>query len=127
MNKSNPIVDLDEYGDPVKDYYKRLGAGSVSSEEEGLYVRFEPGFGLNVVLGVRWKKEYYGLGPDNFAIKEFPMSIDGWEKLCRFADEWRARHLSPKTMETHLEHYTYCNCLADSGECCRTECHCHDE
>lgn len=24
--------------------------------------------------------------------------------------------------ETHLEHYRYCNCLADSGTCCREVC-----
>lgn len=82
-------VDLDEYGVPVRDEYRRLGA---SGDEAGMYVRFEPGFGLNVHIGHRYRAGYHAANPGSFIEKEFgAMGIDGWERLCELADEWRAR------------------------------------
>jgi len=75
-------VDRDEYGEPVKDRYRRLGA---NGEATGVYVRFEPGFGLNVHIGFRSSyTDHEGL----------ILSIVGWERLCELADEWRARQVA---------------------------------
>lgn len=77
-------IDLDEYGKPVTDPYKRLGAGG---NKAGLYVRFEPGFGLNVYIGHR-----HPVGDQmKDDPKELGMSIQGWEYLCALVDEWRSR------------------------------------
>lgn len=74
----------------MSDRYERMGA---TGKEEGLYVRFDPGFGLNVYIGHRldvgklaWK------GRDFQDRKEFGMSIQGWDKICQFVDEWRERN-----------------------------------
>lgn len=86
-------VDHDEYGRPVRDEYRRLGA---SGREEGIYVRFEPGFGLNVHIGQRTRRYDTKWGPSrtefgDLTEREFVIGIGGWERLCELADEWRAR------------------------------------
>ncbi|SRR6266498_1803491 len=77
------VVDHDEHGTPVEDRYLRLGAKGL--KEEGLYVRFEPGFGLNVYIGHRVGSDFgYGGYPKSFKDNDgIGMSILGWEKLCR--------------------------------------------
>lgn len=99
---SEPVNDTDEYGRPVSDRYQRLGT------DDGIYVRFEPGFGLNVHIGHR-KPEYgpqpiYGGSRPLLGYKddpnEFAMSIGGWERLCEMADEWRAR-IAPEPNGEH--------------------------
>lgn len=64
--------------------YDRQGA---DGKEQGLYVRFEPGFGLNVYTGHRYRVGSWDAVEDR---QEFGMSIDGWERLCELVDEWRA-------------------------------------
>lgn len=87
-------TDRDEYGQPVTEHYKRLGA---NSDQDGMYVRFEPGFGLNVHIGFRlgvYPGEY-GRGQKvyrDFEDKGMVMGIDGWERLGELVDEWRARN-----------------------------------
>jgi len=97
-------VDHDEYGRPVREEYRRLGA---SGREEGIYVRFEPGFGLNVHIGMRIQRfeAGYGRRPEwrDLDEREFRMSIDGWERLCDLADEWRARRSETATAERPTE------------------------
>lgn len=100
MTDPDPVVDTDEYGRPVRDEYRRLGAGSMSDTDEGLYVRFEPGFGLNVHIGTRLKVTVQGgmypYGPHE--LRDFEdsrhgmvLGIQGWERLCELMDEWRVR------------------------------------
>lgn len=92
---SAAVIDRDEHGDPVDDRYKRLGAGVKRGDEVGLYVRFEPGFGLNVYVGHR--KPHYKQGdranyPSGYRDgDDLAMSIGGWERLCELVDEYRAR------------------------------------
>lgn len=78
--------------------YDRIGA---DGDEEGMYVRFDPGFGMNVIIGMRanaikvrsgvWDgRSFEGQdleGPG----RGMMMSLDGWETLCSFVDEFRAR------------------------------------
>lgn len=79
------MADLDEYGAPVAPLYERLGASDV---ETGVYVRFEPGFGLNVHIGHRYK----GTQPSSQSFtNEIVFSGVGWDRLCQLVDEWRAR------------------------------------
>lgn len=88
MDDAVEDIDRDEYGQPVKDRYRRLGA---HGDQEGMYVRFEPGMGLNVHLGFRLKSLH---GADSGTYVDYErcvMGIDGWDRLCAFADEWRAR------------------------------------
>ncbi len=91
MMDNKYVIDCDEYGRPVNERYQRLGARGV--DEEGLFVRFEPGFGLNVIIGFRrgiYKQgNYWPLPPQDK--DEMVLSIDGWEKLCSLVDEYRAR------------------------------------
>lgn len=89
-----PVVDLDEYGVPIEDdRYRRLGAGSKSERDVGLYVRFEPGFGLNVHIGMRaGRKHDYRNRPQEFVdVEKMALSIQGWDHLCSLVDEWRER------------------------------------
>lgn len=69
--------------------YARMGA---DGDEEGMYVRFQPGMGLNVYIGRRQSRY---TGPPNARtmvdVYELAMSIDGWEQVCGFVDQWRAR------------------------------------
>lgn len=89
------VVDRDEYGEPVGDRYKRLGAGAERADETGLYVRFEPGFGLNVHVGIRAKHLKPGDRvnyPSAYVDEEqLVLGIHGWERLCELVDEYRAR------------------------------------
>ncbi len=87
--------DFDEYGQPVTARYERLGA---SDDEEGIYVRFEPGFGLNVHIGLRLKVTSPGgtVGHGHYEYRDFEdkgmaLSIDGWERMGELMDEWRNR------------------------------------
>ena len=83
------VNDYDEHGVPVPERYRRLGASGL--HETGLYVRFEPGFGLNVHIGHRLRNELVeprGLVRDH---ERMVLGIDGWERLCELVDEWRAR------------------------------------
>lgn len=80
MAERGVVIDKDEYGRPVDDRYKRLGANGATA---GMYVRFEPGFGLNVHIG------HHAL--DGIDTERMSMSITGWESLCALVDEWRAR------------------------------------
>ena len=64
--------------DPTKSRYADLG------DRRSLYVRFEPGFGLNVYIGMGHPAS---LAPP----KELGMSIQGWEMICEMVDEWRRR------------------------------------
>lgn len=82
--------DTDEYGHPLDQRYERLGA---TGRSEGLYVRFEPGFGLNVYLGLRIRLYTDDRVVDHKEVggHEFGMSIDGWERLCELVDEYRER------------------------------------
>lgn len=95
MKAVQVVEDHDEYGRPVGDRYKRLGAGSGSTAEEGLYVRFEPGFGLNVHIGHRHAVRERADDPWSRAVvKDFErcvLGIGGWERLAELVDEWRAR------------------------------------
>lgn len=70
--------------------YERLGA---KDKEEGLYVRFDPGFGLNVYIGHRTAvyKGYSSFPSSYEDNSEIGMSIIGWEHLCSLIDEWRER------------------------------------
>jgi hypothetical protein len=93
------VVDLDEYGEPVREEHKRLGAGATREDETGLYVRFEPGFGLNVHIGIRsarykqGRRAYLGDKPDHYEDEEkLVVGIGGWERLGELVDEWRARN-----------------------------------
>lgn len=87
-------TDLDEHGYPVTDRYRRLGANGT---EAGLFVRFEPGFGLNVHIG--WRKPVYKQplssswrDPDGYVDEEkLVVGIKGWETLGALVDEWRER------------------------------------
>ena len=89
------IIDRDEYGVPVRDEYKRLGVKN--EEDTGLYVRFEPGFGLNVHIGIRrqYIKQPNGTilhGPYEIRDdknRELVLGIEGWERLCELADEYK--------------------------------------
>jgi hypothetical protein len=86
-------VDRDEYGAPVSDRYRRLGA---NGDQEGLFVRFEPGFGLNVHIGFRYRR--YPGDPlaltDPWIEKELgALGITGWERLGELVDEWRTREV----------------------------------
>lgn len=70
--------------------YDRLGA---QNKEEGLYIRFDPGFGTNVYIGHR-RAVYKGYNsfPSSYEDgREIGMSIVGWEHLCSLVDEWRER------------------------------------
>lgn len=70
--------------------YDRLG---VDGAKAGLYVRFEPGFGLNVIVGHR-RPVHAEPGPRPTGWvdgDELVMSIVGWEQLGRLVDRWRAR------------------------------------
>jgi hypothetical protein len=80
--------DLDERGRPVSDEYKRLGA---SGNQEGIYVRFEPGFGLNVIIGHQYHIRNQRGTNELKSFEKLTLGIDGWEKLCDLAIEWRAR------------------------------------
>lgn len=90
MAKRPPVVDTDEHGYPVRDEYRRLGAGSVSGDDEGLYVRFETGFGTNVYIGHRIKPDF-GYPREAKDHEKMGLSIVGWEHLCELVDEWRSR------------------------------------
>jgi len=70
--------------------YERLGA---QGDEGGIYVRFDPGFGLNVYIGHRSAiYKGYNSYPSSYEDRDgIGMSILGWEHLCRLVDEWRAR------------------------------------
>lgn len=88
------VVDHDEYGRPVSDRYKRLGAGSAPDDDTGLYVRFEPGFGLNVHIGIRhsvYTGDYGRCPQETRDFEKVVLGIQGWERLCELVDEWRAR------------------------------------
>lgn len=88
------VVDFNEYGEPVRDEHKRLGAGSVDESEVGMYVRFEPGFGTNVHIGIRrniFDQQSRWRDPRHEDLELCRMGIDGWERLCELVDEWRAR------------------------------------
>lgn len=78
-------VDRDEHGVPVTERYRRLGA---SGQTEGLYVRFEPGFGLNVHIGFRICHSATKKRVEN---ERLVLGIDGWERLGELVDEWRER------------------------------------
>lgn len=86
------VIDRDEHGRPVDERYRRLGAGSERGDDEGLYVRFEPGFGLNVHIGFRQRRlvnqNDKPMTDDSY---ELVMGIQGWERICEFVDEYRAR------------------------------------
>lgn len=87
------VVDCDEYGRPVSERYRRLGAKGL--QEDGMYVRFEPGFGLNVHIGFRRRTERFGsygtiYGPHEDADR-LVLGIQGWERLCELVDVWRER------------------------------------
>ncbi len=89
------MTDYDEYGQAVIERYQRLGA---SGEQVGIYVRFEPGFGLNVHIGLRLKvltpNGTFPHGPyehRDFEDKGMVMGIDGWERLGELVYEWRTR------------------------------------
>lgn len=78
--------------------YDRLGA---DGDNEGVYVRFDPGFGLNVYIGLRHDRRFMGNEDDRFADSrvEFGLSIGGWETLCSLVDEWRSRAALPDVPE----------------------------
>ena len=83
----------------MSDRYAPLGA---TGDQAGLYVHFESGFGLNVVIGFRWKNSQGVM--EDFPEHQFRMSIDGFEKLGELVDEWRERtaddaHLSASRSE----------------------------
>lgn len=85
--RSPPVVDRDEYGREIADPLRlRLGAGSESADDVGLFVRFEPGFGLNVHIGRRWRSDRRVTESDLVVL-----GIDGWETLCALVDEHRER------------------------------------
>lgn len=92
--QAGDAVDTDEYGQPVSERYRRLGAGG---DQEGMFVRFAPGFGLNVHIGYR--KALYGAPTGYGPRKRIGFSEDhsivvsgtGWERLCELVDEWRTR------------------------------------
>jgi hypothetical protein len=83
-------VDTDEHGRPVAERYERLGA---SGNSEGVYVRFEPGFGLNVHIGFRYRHydTRQGRAAEPTDHERCAMGIDGWERLCELVDEYRER------------------------------------
>jgi len=84
---TNPIIDPDEFGEPVSEKYQRLGAKNIT--DTGMYVRFEPGFGLNVHIGIRYVKDGW---PKTYVdYEKMVLSIEGWETLCSLVDEWRER------------------------------------
>jgi hypothetical protein len=62
-----------------------------------------------------------------FTDDEFKDTVQ-YERLRKAAywhddfNEWLANIPEEEEEETHLEHYTYCNCLADSATCCREIC-----
>lgn len=91
----NPVIDHDEYGELVPERYRRLGAGSISAGDLGLYVRFEPGFGMNVHLGYRaqqWSYQHSPPLPTNIIdVEKMVMGLNRWEHLCEMVDEWRMR------------------------------------
>lgn len=107
MNEWEAIgeASVNEFGEPVpevmkaivekfapeEDRYGRLGA---QGKEEGLYVRFDPGFGLNIYIGHRKAdyKEHSWLLSSYSDGDEIGMSIIGWEHLCSLVDEWRERN-----------------------------------
>lgn len=59
--------------------------------EPGLFIRFDPGFGLNVFIGHRRVTYDDCFRPVGIQVEEIGMSIAGWERLCSLVDEWRAR------------------------------------
>ncbi len=86
-------MSIESQGDYEDTRYAPLG----NPEDEGLSVRFEPGFGLNVyielrsrVYGGRWNPRERRDAPLE-VIRSLGMSIIGWERVCEFVDEWRAR------------------------------------
>ena len=97
-----PSLDIavDAYGDHiwqigqaraggiVSDRYAPLGA---RGDGEGLYVHFEPGFGLNVVIGLRGKNCWGVM--EEFSDKQLRISIDGFEKLGELINEWHERDI----------------------------------
>jgi len=96
---SNVTVDTDEFGVPVTDRYKRLGA---KNEECGLYVRFEPGFGLNVHIGKRCHD--FRFRDSNFDDVELMcIGVDGWERLGELVDQWREREAMYEDEEAYLK------------------------
>ncbi len=82
------MTDRDEHGNPVTDRYQRLGA---SGNQDGLYVRFEPGFGLNVHIGLRLKVTVPWGEYQDFEDRGMVLGIDGWKRLGELVDEWRTR------------------------------------
>jgi hypothetical protein len=123
------VEDCDEYGVPVTDRYKRLGAGSESTADTGLYVRFEPGFGLNVHIGRRMafssQTDFGGRRSEIRDVESMVLGIGGWERLVELVDEWRAREATRcgrSKSERHMEHYRTCGCLGDGSVCCDTSC-----
>lgn len=74
--------------EPTPDRYARMGA---DGEQEGLFVAFEPGFGLNVVVGFRANVWVDQMHREHRDYKELRMSIECWERLGQFVDEWRRR------------------------------------
>lgn len=92
----NRVIDRDEYGREVSERYRRLGAGSESAADTGLFVRFEPGFGLNVHIGRRVHlRDRYGLTGELKDTDLAVLSIGGWQRLCELVDEYRARPSPP--------------------------------
>jgi len=90
--RADCVRDLDEQGRPVSPRYERLGARGAN--EEGLYVRFSPGFGLNVYVGHRravYKGGRWSVPSGYEDGDDLALSIGGWEKLCALVDEYRAR------------------------------------
>lgn len=54
--------------------------------EDGMYVRFDYGFGTNVHIGHR----FYDAWDRKTVDRELcVLSIEGWEHLCELVDEWR--------------------------------------
>jgi hypothetical protein len=54
-------------------------------------------------------------------------AYDRLRKAAYWHDDFNERYSNledDEEEETHLEHYSYCNCLADSAECCREGCWC---
>lgn len=93
--KVSPVVDYNEHGVPVGERYLRLGAGSVDVKEEGLYVRFEPGFGLHVIIGSRYAHGNFGYRVEEPRDHDLcTLGIGGWETLCSLVDEYRERQNS---------------------------------
>ena len=92
------------------DPYGRIGA---AGDRDGMYVRFDPGFGLNVTIGFRSRSPVGGRRED---YDRLTLGIGGWEQLCDLADAYRERESTLPQCDHGIKSHLFCHlCPKDGG------------